>query len=201
MRFNKKLKLNFIVIFLIIISVFLVVNANKVLLSYADASFEAQKSNSVYLALGDVLDEFESLSDIIIVEKDDGGNIVFVSTNTFKLNAFSKKIVDKTYEYFNKAISSGVDIPIGAFTGIKFLSGVGSKINFKLISVASVKCDYYTIFQEAGINQTRHQTFLKFVINYEIITTFETRRRESFIEIMCYDNVIIGKVPEIYLTK
>ncbi len=201
MQFKKKLKLNIVIIFSAILLVFLYANANKVLLSTAEASFEAVKSNSAYLAIGKTLEEFGTLNDVISIEKDNLGNIVFVSTNTLKLNAFSKKIADKTYEIYSKTLDEGVDVPIGAFTGVKFLSGIGFKINFKLISIASVKCEYSSVFKEAGINQTQHQLILNVVINYDIVTGFNTIKKESKIEVVCYDNVILGNVPEIYLTK
>ena len=124
-----------------------------------------------------------------------------IVTNSYLVNSLATDIATKTYNYLNKNANFGVDVPLGAFTGIKLISGFGSKVKMKLISVSSVKCDIISNFTQAGINQTRHSLYLDINCTVSIVTKTATKKVNDKISVLIYDNLIIGKVPSVLVNS
>ena len=53
----------------------------------------------------------------------------------------------------------------------------------------------------AGINQTRMTLSLVINCDITIYSIFEKKNYNGLIEALVYDNVIVGKVPEVYLSR
>ena len=152
-----------------------------------------------YSAINDCLDEKDALSDVIVLERDVNNNITYISTNTYKLNKLSVKLSQNFLKYVSKKFEQKIDVPLGAFTGINILSGFGKSIKMDLIVITSVKCEFYSEFSEAGINQTRHVMKLFVTPKAKIISQKKTYVQETKVEIILFDSLIIGKVPDTYL--
>ena len=56
-----------------------------------------------------------------------------------------------------------------------------------------------TDVKESGINQTRHSLKLLIIPQAKIISQNKTHLVENEIEVIIFDNLILGKVPETYL--
>ena len=89
---------------------------------------------------------------------------------------------------------------MGAFTGIRLISGFGAKVRMKVISVASVKCDFVSEFAQAGINQTRHSLYLNINCVVNVVTKTKTKKINDKITVLVFDNLIVGKVPNVVVT-
>ena len=70
-----------------------------------------------------------------------------------------------------------------------------------LISVASVKCDILSEFRSAGINQVRHVLYLNIISVVSLVTKTTTKTVSDKINVLVYDNLIVGKVPEVFITS
>ena len=90
-------------------------------------------------------------------------------------------------------------MPLGVFSGIGILQGVGTKIKMPLVVISSIKCEVISTFESAGINQTRHTLYVDVTPDASVITKVTNKKLVDNIRVMIYDNVIIGKVPEAYL--
>ena len=148
-----------------------------------------------------VLSEIKSTdySDLIYIGKDNGGNVSIISANSLKINELNKTLAVKTEELIKQSVEKGVKLPLGVFFGISFLSGVGEKINYKLLTAESVSCDFYTEFTSVGINQTRHAVYVNVIseVGIYLPLTYKVVKVES--KVLIAENVIVGKVPETYL--
>ncbi len=203
MKKDKRKRNKAYIFFLAVItlSVYLYFSSNKLLESLACESFHSAISSASYNAIYDVLEEGYDYKSLINVSKDANGNINMVITDSLKVNSIASSLASKAYKYLDKSANYGVDVPLGAFTGIKLISGFGKKIKMKLISVSSVKCEMVSNFAHAGINQTRHTLTVNVLCTVSIVTKTSTKIVSDKISVMVFDNLIIGKVPQIYLNS
>ncbi len=99
-------------------------------------------NNSIISALTGGVD----YEDLIVIEKNSQGEITLISTNSQKINLLSRKILSSCENNLNEEIKKGIDIPLLTFSGLTFLVGYGSNVNFKTISVENVSCNFISDF-------------------------------------------------------
>ncbi len=201
MKRKKKLKLCAFLLSFILIFLSLYFSSNRVLKEFALSNFISAISNVSYTALENVIDDGYAYSDFIIVEKNKVGDINMVITESHKVNEMAFKCAQNAYRELNAVVERGVDIPLGAFSGIRILSGFGAKVNMKLLTVSSVKCDIVSEFQTAGINQTRHVLYLDILATAFLINKISTETVNESIKILIYDNLIVGRVPNVLVSS
>ena len=161
-------------------------------------SYSAKCANE---AVSKSLNDNVKYSDLITIEKNNGGDIVLITTNSHKINLIGREIVENTSYNLTKSIKNGVEIPIIAFSGVDFLSGYGRKINIKTLTVTSVDCDFYSEFNSVGINQTIHSIFVNVKCEIEVFNFPKKAVKEFETKVLICQSVLVGKVPEIYLNK
>lgn len=172
--------------------------ASKAITSIGSAKFQSEMSTASYLAIGKVMDQ-NLVSDLFEVLKDSDGNIVMITSNGIKLNALTKTLAEECLKCYSVLADGGIFVPLGSFTGITFLSGTGKKVNLKLIAVKSVKCQFFSTFSEAGINQTKQSLYVKIIPDCQIVAGFKKVNLTAEMEVLCYENYVIGKVPKTFV--
>lgn len=187
-------------VFIILVAVFIYfgVCASKAITSIGSAKFQSEMSTASYLAIGKVMDQ-NLVSDLFEVLKDSDGNIVMITSNGIKVNALTKTLAEECLKCYSVLADGGIFVPLGAFTGITFLSGTGKKVNLKLIAVKSVKCQFFSTFSEAGINQTKQSLYVKIIPDCQIVAGFKKINLTAEMEVLCYENYVIGKVPKTFV--
>ena len=71
--------------------------------------------------------------DLITIERDEGGNVTSITTDSLKINRIARDTAYLSQENLTKMSAEGIQVPIGALTGIEALAGFGQKINIKII--------------------------------------------------------------------
>lgn len=170
---------------------------SSAILDYGDAEAEAAISTAVYSVLSENLDSSFGYDDFFTVIGG-GEGVSYVFTNGVAVNVLSADIADGVMKYLSLKYTDGVDVPSGVFTGINLLAGFGSPVNFKMIRIASVKCELVSDFKAAGINQVKHSLYAKVVPELILKAVGRSRRVNSEINVLVFENVIVGKVPEFY---
>ena len=138
-------------------------------------------------------------SDLVTVEKNSSGDITLISTNSYKVNYINKEVSEKTEIILKEKIKNGIPIPFLAFSGIGVLSGYGSRIDFKALSVSSVKSDFESEFTSVGINQTHHSVFVTVECEIKVLVPLDNRKVNCKIRVLICESVLLGKVPDVYL--
>lgn len=151
-------------------------------------------------AILDSLNDSLKYSELINVEKNNNGEIVLISANSYKINVASQEIVETTKRKLGNKLKKGVPIPMLAFSGLGVLSGYGKIIDFKTLSVTSVVCDFVSEFKSVGINQTLHSIYATVTSCVIIELPFDRREQVILSNVLMCETVLIGKVPEVYLT-
>ncbi|MBR1867604.1 MAG: sporulation protein YunB [Clostridia bacterium] len=167
------------------------------LVETAEKSFGSYISSASYSAVETVIPNYD-YSSLVTVEKNGNGDVSMILTDSFKVDCFASEIARQTFNILDEKSRSGVEVPLGAFSGIRLAYGLGPKINMKLLSVSSVKCDLVSEFTSAGINQTRHTLLVNIYSEVSIVAGATSRIADDKITILAYDNLIVGKVPQAY---
>lgn len=172
----------------------------KTIIGVCEDYLKSYSTKSVNAAVLEIV-KSNPYSDYVSIEKNDQGDIILISTDSLKINELNKKIAQKTEENLSKMFSEGIKIPLLAFTGIKLISGYGTPINFKMITVSSVQCDFDDSFVSAGINQTMHSLFISVETCAALTMPGERKTETCKTRVLLGEAVIVGKIPEIYLNR
>ncbi len=184
---------------LIAVVVALHINITGILISVAEASMRSittvAVNDAVYYTLSDRL----RYEDLIEVSRDAEGNITAITSNAFQINRIARDTAYMSQQNLTKMSEDGVEVPLGAFTGIEAWAGFGPRVHLKIIPISNVECRFASVFSEAGVNQTKHSVYLEIVADISIIMPSGTRNFASLTEVLICESVLVGKVPETYL--
>lgn len=140
-------------------------------------------------------------SDLVTIEKNASGEVSLISVNTIAANKIATETAKNVKLLLSSKISNGIPIPFMAFSGISALSGYGSPIYFRSLSIVEVKSDFTENFKSVGINQTLHSVYVVIQVKTKIKMFFYEMENASEHNIMLSNAVIVGKIPDIYLNK
>lgn len=202
MKKKKKRVLKFLCFFtaFVITVVSIYFSSDRIVVSLAEKTFDSIISSASYHAVDIIVEEKYRYSDLVDIKTDSSGNVDMIITDSYAVNKLAATAVTKAYDYVSEKIEKGVEVPLGAFTGIRLISGFGAKVRMKVISVASVKCDFVSEFAQAGINQTRHSLYLNINCVVNVVTKTKTKKINDKITVLVFDNLIVGKVPNVVVT-
>ena len=162
---------------------------------YAESCAISSVNSAVALSLSDK----EQYSDFITVERNNAGDISFMSVNSHKINSVSRTVSLSAEALLKSALQDGVPIPIAAFTGFKFAAGYGKPVRYFAVNVVSVNCVFDGQFTSVGINQTLHSLYVIVTCSVDVEFLLKKERVECASEILISESVLVGKVPEVYL--
>ena len=140
-------------------------------------------------------DDF-NYEDIINIEKDSEGNIVMLRADTVRQNYLASQVVLNCNDKLKELGELGVKIPIGYLTNNVMFYTLGTKITVKMQQVGNIETSYESIFESAGINQTRHKIYLNVKSKMRVIVPFHSDEIEVTCQITISDTVIVGKIPD-----
>ena len=134
--------------------------------------------------------------DIIDIEKDADGNITMIRADTVKQNYLVSQVVLQCNEKLSELEDLGVKVPVGYLTNNIMFYNMGPKITVKMQQVGNIVTSYESIFESAGINQTRHKIYLNLNLTMRIVVPFNSRDVEVSCQIPVSDTIIVGKIPD-----
>lgn len=200
-KFNKKKITKISVISFIVVLVFVIFAymINPVIMDTVELKSKALATRAMNSSIGDVVMNSIVYDDLVSIISDEFGNISMIQANSLEINNLSKDLAqtcEKRIEEFGKA---GVSIPIGTFTGIPIFVGRGPRIKVKMTPIGSVRCQFVSHFESAGINQTVHKIYVNIKANVGVVMPLSSRSFSAEQEVLISESVIVGQVPEVYL--
>ena len=133
------------------------------------------------------------------LEKDSEGNITAITSNMARINKLSSELLQDVVDASGGG-TLDIEIPLGNLLGSNILMGRGPDIPVKIIMLTSSYADFRNELVSAGINQTKHQILLEVVVDIDILLPWETLSTEVVSEVLVAETVIVGQVPDTYLT-
>ena len=174
-------------------------NVTSVLLSISEATMRASTTIAVNDAVFYTLSDEIRYEDLVTLYRDNDGKIVSLATNPLKINKIARDTASISQSNLKNLSLNGIPIPLGALTGIEAFAGVGPTVNFRIIPVSSVTCDFSSSFESVGINQTKHSIYLNVIADISIVMPSRTENFAVITEILVGESVIVGQIPDAYL--
>lgn len=187
-------------IFITLIFFYLIKIVNPIIYSYGEANIQKLLVKSSNNAIGKVTNNI-TYDDFVKVTYDSNGDISSIKADTLKINQVSNNLAKLTQEEIDNISKLGLNIPIGTCSGIGFLSGKGSKINLSIEPIGNSSCNFYTTFEDAGINQTSHKIYVNIETEASLILPFGFQKIKKSTNYLLAECVIIGKIPNVYLNN
>ena len=206
--YTKKSKIRFKIkhpkITMIIIAIFLLFNSILYLfdknifpavLSIGEEKLKREATTIINETALEIYSNDFNYNDIIITEKDNEGNITMLRADTVKLNYLASRLVLASNDKINELEEIGLKVPLGYMTKNLIFYSLGPKINIEMTQVGNISSSYESIFESAGINQTRHKIYLNVNMKMRIIVPLKSRDVEIASQIPISETIIVGKIP------
>ena len=133
-------------------------------------------------------------------EKDESGNITAIVTDTARVNVLSAELLRAVVEA-SDAGDLNLRIPLGNLLGMSLLLGKGPGVPVRITLLTSSRVEVNNILLDAGINQTRHQLLLSVQVDADVLLPWEIRSAKIEVPVLVAENVIVGRVPQTYVTS
>lgn len=209
MRLSKRRKIKsskkFILICIAILCLFLII------FFYTDscirptvtnmASMQAQAMSTI--VINQAVDDYLNSQDIdynslVMLERDNNGNIISVQTDMSKLNILKAEITTKAQEALFNYTKDCVSIPIGNLTGMDYFTGKGPKIIITYDISCSAFSNISSDFESAGINQVLHKITLDVSTQVFIMVPGNRSTSTTTSSFCIAETVIVGLAPNSY---
>ena len=197
---KKKLTKTGIIIFAIIL-VFVVFSfmVNPVIMDTVELKSKSLATRAMNSSIADVVMSSIIYDDLVSIVSDEFGNISMIQANSLEINNLSKDLAQTCEARIEEYGERGVSIPLGTFTGIPLLVGIGPRIKVKMTPIGSVVCRFLSNFETAGINQTVHKIYVNIKADVGVVMPLSSRTFTAEQQVLISESVIVGQVPEVYL--
>ena len=189
----------------IIIALFIVFNLlltlfdKKVMPSVLNISETMMRSEAVKTINAvsvEVFDEEASKKDVVKIERDKNNKINSISADTILLNKLSSEISIRCNERLEELGAKGIEVPLGWMTDKSVYYNLGPKITIEMEPLGNIESSYESVFESAGINQTRHKIYLNVKAKIKIIIPMYTKELEVDAQIPLSETIIVGEIPD-----
>ena len=200
-RVKRKLIIFLVVLFLIFISLLLYLNyvVNPVIISTSSAKVRSLSQRAVENAVKQVINSSVVYDTLVMITRDNNGKIVTISSNSATINMLALELSDKAQSALSQMGATGIDIPIGSFSGMPIFTGRGPTVNIKMLPIGTINCKVESTVTEAGINQTNLRIFLKVISSVSVILPTANQVVKTETQLMISESIIVGEIPQTYL--
>ena len=133
---------------------------------------------------------------VVALEKDAQGRLLALRTDMNRLN----RLRNETLAIINERITAGgeseLGIPLGSVVLPALLSGKGPKLPVRVLTVSNADAEFYSSFEEAGINQTLHRITMQVAMNITLLTPAGTQKIAVDSGVVVAETILIGQVPD-----
>ena len=200
---SKKIKKTFVIllifVIILLVAIYLLNSVSPTIVAFSEAKIKSLTTSAVNSAIFDVMLEPLSYGDLITIIKNDQGDITLIQANSIVINKLARDMAQSTETYIEKMGEQDIKIPIGTLSGSPLLAGKGFKVTIKVLPLGSVKCQFVSEFESAGINQTRHKIYLDVVASLSIVLPTSQSIVKISTPVLVSESILIGKVPDTYL--
>lgn len=199
--YKNKRKTKIIFLILVILSTFIcfIYYLDRIIaptaIVIADAEMRAICLEEINRNILEVYSSKFNYDDIIRIDKDKDGNITFLKADTVKMNAIASEVALKTQENLKNIGEIGIKFPLGYITKNNLLSYFGPKVTIRMEPIGRIETAYSSVFESAGINQTRHKIYIEVTTKVRVIIPTKNNEVEIKSQIPIAETIIVGKIP------
>ena len=200
-RKRKKVAKILVAFFLFVLLLFLYVFkvATPVVIKTTKAQVTVYANRAMNVAITEAMNQNITYDDLVSIITDSSGKISLIQANSIQINSLSKLIGRVTMVTLNELVKVPVEVPLGAFSGLPILAGVGPKVPVNVYPYGDINCIFESKFISAGINQTQHKIYLNVTCIINVVFPFESLAVKTFNEVLLCESVILGEIPATFL--
>lgn len=131
---------------------------------------------------------FENLMNVL---KDNNGRVSMVQANTMEMNKLASETSIMIQNEIENISSTDLQIPIANIFGSQIFGNAGPKISVDIQPAGTVTVDFFTNFEEAGINQTRLKIYLVVKTDVQIIAPLVSDKVDVITHIPVSETIIV----------
>lgn len=198
---RKKIARKMIVCGAILLGLFLIfdLQIRPVVSSLAAATVKkyamVQISNAVNQAIAESGKDYDSY---VNIQTGPDGSVLSIQTRAQEITLIHTAIIEKVNQAITQFETANLSIPLGSFSGITFLSGLGPNVNIKILPAGSAESKVISSLSEAGVNQTLHTISIEISAPLMAIVPGCSERTQAEGSFLLAESVIVGKVPNYY---
>lgn len=174
-------------------------NLTRLTLSLADARARALAVTALNTAADEVLSAGTSYEQLMLVSRDDKGQVRLIQANTQALNLLATSVSLAAQARLEALESQTVSVPLGSVLGLTLLAGMGPVLQVHILPVGTVVSSIKTDFQTAGINQTRHRVILTLRADVRLVIPTGSAVVSAVTEVAAAESIIVGDVPSSFV--
>lgn len=133
---------------------------------------------------------------LIDFETDNNGRISLIQANTAQMNKLAAETSIEIQKEIEEIGITDLKIPISSIFGSQLFANTGPKISVAIQPAGTVNVDFYTDFEEAGINQTRLKIYLKVKTDVLIVIPLASNKVDVTTHIPVSETIIVDDVSE-----
>lgn len=171
-------------------------------LTIAEIKAKQIASKAINESIHDRISDDIRYQDLYFIRTDSEGNITFMQANTIMMNKLAAEValtVQQKMQKIGSEDSNNIRIPLGNILGSQLLAQYGPKVNVKVTTIGRVTVDFYTEFEQSGINQTRHKIYLQVNTQVKTVIPFTSQTMPVQSTVPIAETIIVGRVPENYV--
>ncbi|PKM79141.1 MAG: sporulation protein YunB [Firmicutes bacterium HGW-Firmicutes-13] len=164
----------------------------------ASASFYADMlaTEAINEAVRKEIAENMLYDNLVQLEKDNYGKIVMAQINTMEVNRIMTLTTLRVQETLKSMEGEIIRLPLGQALGSYILANIGPRIPIVLIPIGRVNTNIVDIFEDAGINQTRHKIYLHIKAEVQVVIPFISSATEVITQVPIAECLYQGEVPD-----
>ena len=158
---KAKILLVFFCIFIFGFLWYLTAVVNPVVVEASEAKVKSITQNTLSNSVLAIVSNSEVYDELISYSYDDSNKINMINVNSYKANILARQISSLAQTTLDNTSNAGIEIHLGAFTGLAALATTGPLIKFNFTPIGTIVVQFRSQFTSAGINQTLHKIYIE----------------------------------------
>ena len=166
-----------------------------------EANTSVIRSKTNFIMNKSVMNSLElsnNYDNLITITYDELNNIKSINANTQKINELNTQILENCQYELNQINNLYFNVPLGTFTGIPILNGIGPNVKLKMMPIGSVNSKFESEFKGVGINQTHHKIYINLETYVSVLLPGNNTNIKVNCQVLLGESVIVGEVPDVY---
>ena len=172
---------------------------NPVIVQTSEAKVKSITQHTLATSVLNVVQTSNVFDDLIHYNYDTSGKISLISVNSYDANIVARQISSVAQTQLDSVTATGIEVHLGAFTGIALFASSGPLVRLSLNPIGTVVVKFKSEFVSAGINQTLHKIFIDVQTSVYVVLPTSNPKIDATSEVLVTETVIVGEIPSTYL--
>lgn len=164
-----------------------------------EAAVNSIAQETASLALHGSIGRIPSYRELIHLETDQGGRVVFMQPNTPAIARTAEALTRVAQRQLAALGTDRYHIPLGQLLGSRLLANYGPRLPVFLTPVGWVRVTVRDEFSAQGINQTRHVILAEMEVTVRVVIPLFSEQVTLRASHPIAEGIIIGEVPATYM--